>query len=165
MNIMLVFIKTNIGVQFNLRGLIMKEHSEKLLGEIYKGAKMGMQATKTVLSKSSDKALNKQLESQYDSYLKSAPEAEKKLIKNNKIPKENDILSKATLWGSIQMGTIADTGAPHIAELMINGSTMGIVDMTKSLNEYKDADMGASSLARRFIKNEESNIEQLKKYL
>lgn len=143
----------------------MKDHSEKLLGEIYKGARMGMQATKTILNKSSNQALNRELESQYQSYLKSAQEAEKKLIKSNKMPQDNDILAKATLWGSIQMETMADTKASHIAELMINGSTMGIIDMTKSINEFKDADSGTTSLARRFIKNEERNIEKLKQYL
>lgn len=143
----------------------MKEHSEKLLDEVYKGAKMGMQATKIIMSKNTDKALGQQLEKQYRSYMESAQKAEGELIKSDKIPKENDILSKATLWGSIQMGTITDTKASHIAELMINGSTMGIVDMTKNLKEYKNAESEASNLARTFIKNEQMHIEKLKQYL
>ncbi len=53
----------------------------------------------------------------------------------------------------------------HIAEMMINGTTMGIIDMTKRLNELDDADAGAKKLAEDYIVNEQQNIENLKKHL
>ena len=54
---------------------------------------------------------------------------------------------------------------PHIAEMMINGTTMGIVDMTKKLNQLDEADAGAKKLAEEFIRGQQKSIEVLKQHL
>lgn len=53
----------------------------------------------------------------------------------------------------------------HIAEIMINGTTMGIIDMTKKLNQLDYADAGAKQLAEDYLTNEQQNIEIMKKHL
>ena len=58
-----------------------------------------------------------------------------------------------------------DSSPEHMAELLTNGTTMGIVDMTKKISELGDSDAGARRLAEDFINFEEKSVEQLKKYL
>ncbi|MFA7138865.1 MAG: hypothetical protein WC151_10140, partial [Bacteroidales bacterium] len=53
----------------------------------------------------------------------------------------------------------------HIADMLIKGNTMGVTGITKSLNSHKNADPQIQSLADRFIKLEQSNIERLMKFL
>ncbi len=48
---------------------------------------------------------------------------------------------------------------------MINGSTMGIIDMTKALKNNDDVDAYATDLAQRLIKTEQNNIELMKQFL
>ena len=48
---------------------------------------------------------------------------------------------------------------------MINGTTMGIVDMTKKLNQLDEADAGAKKLAEEFIRGQQKSIEVLKQHL
>ena len=63
------------------------------------------------------------------------------------------------------MNTLADASSEHIAEILINGSNMGIVEMTKQMNRLPDADAGAKRLAEEFLRGEQRHIEELKSYL
>lgn len=65
----------------------------------------------------------------------------------------------------INMNTIKDRTPSHIAEMMIQGSTMGIVDITKKLKEYNKADKDISELGNKLLKFEQQNVEQMKTFL
>lgn len=80
-------------------------------------------------------------------------------------PDEKTGIKKMMLWGSVQMNTLMNTSTQHMAEMMINGTTMGIIDMTKKIHQLPDADKGARELAEEFISGEQQNIEDLKAYL
>ena len=69
------------------------------------------------------------------------------------------------LWGSIQMNTLLDSSEQHIAEMMINGTTMGIIDMTKKLNELEQPTAKEKEIAEEFIENSQAYIDMWKTYL
>ena len=75
------------------------------------------------------------------------------------------MFSHACLWGSVQMNTLADKSADHIAEMMIQGSIMGVIDMSRSLKRYSQADSSVKKLGEKLIETEENNIQQMKGYL
>ena len=58
-----------------------------------------------------------------------------------------------------------DASTGHIAEMMIDGSNMGITDTTKLLNNYDTRDSDAVRLARDVVRFEEHNLETMKRYL
>ena len=66
---------------------------------------------------------------------------------------------------SVGINTMISNTPSHIADMLIKGSTMGVTEMTKSLNSYKDADPDIQALADRFIKLEQDNIDRLMKFL
>ena len=67
----------------------------------------------------------------------------------------------------IQMNTLTDTTVSHMAEMMIQGSTMGITDMTKKVREFEGDGCPdrALRLGRDLISFEQENIEKLKAFL
>lgn len=146
-------------------GINTAKENESLLEEVYKATTMGIQATKIVLPKVHNEALKKQIEHQRDNYRGMAAKAKDMLRQDGQIPEHQSSYKKAMLWSSIQMNTVANKNPEHIAEMMISGTTMGIIDLTKKLNSLDDADAGAKKLAEDYLANEQCNIEELKRHL
>ncbi len=143
----------------------MAKENENLLEEIYKATKMGLDATRLVIPKVHDESLLKQIELQKKNYEGMNAKAKAMLREEGRLPEEETALKKAILRSSIKVNTLVNKKTSHIAEMMINGSTMGIVDMTKKLNDLDDADAGAKKLAEEYIANDQKNIENLKDFL
>lgn len=143
----------------------MDEQNQKLLEEIYQATAMGLEATELILPKVDDESLREEIERQGEDYKGMNAKTERMLSKVGREPVKKSPMQKAMLWGSVQMSTLMNSKPDHIAELMINGTTMGIIDMTKRLNDLKYADAGAKKLAEEFISNQQKSIENLKKHL
>jgi len=140
-------------------------YSNNLTKEVYKAAQSGLTAIQTVMPKIQNSALQKQVERQGACYKNLSEKAEKILSQNGMLPKELSAMQKATMWGAIQMHTIANASPEHIAEIMINGTTMGIVDLTKKMNDLPDAEEKDKRFAREYLSSEEKHIEALKAFL
>ncbi len=83
----------------------------------------------------------------------------------NVTPSKEKMMDQTMLWGSIQMNTLLDSSEQHIAEMMINGTTMGIIDMTKKLNELEQPKAKEKEIAEEFIENSQAYIDMWKNYL
>ena len=65
----------------------------------------------------------------------------------------------------INLQTIKDKTPSHLAGMMIQGNTMGVIDMTKSLRENQAADPPVLALAQDLLSMQKGNIEEMKPYL
>jgi hypothetical protein len=67
----------------------------------------------------------------------------------------------------VAMSTLTDASTSHLADMVIQGSTMDMNESIKLLREFEntDASEGSLALVRDIIAFEEKNIEQLKGYL
>ena len=74
-------------------------------------------------------------------------------------------MQKAMGWMSVEMNTIADKSNSKIAEMMLQGTNMGIIEGIKLKNEFPDLNNSVESVLDEFIKFQQDNVEQLKKYL
>lgn len=63
------------------------------------------------------------------------------------------------------MKLMADPSASKIAEMMIQGNTMGMTQSLRNLNDYPGKDERVRDLASKLLRTEEANIEQMKKFL
>ena len=142
-----------------------QNQNQDLLEEVYRATQMGLEGIRAVTPKIEDTQMKKEIRREEAVYQKFVSRAEEMLAAKGAIPQTHDGVKKAMLWGSVQMNTLMDSSPEHIAELLINGTTMGIVDMTKKIGELGDSDAGARRLAEDFINFEEKSVEQLKKYL
>lgn len=61
--------------------------------------------------------------------------------------------------------TLTDKSEAHLAEMLILGSTRGVIDVTHKLREYKDCDDAIKNLGFKLLWTEQTNIDELKKFL
>ena len=144
---------------------MVENQNIQLLKELYQASHMGIEAVNMVSPKVEDEGLREEIERQRQTYKGLAVKTEHMLARAGETPDSEPAVKKAMLWGSVQMNTLMDSSPSHIAEMMINGATMGIVDMTKKLNQLDEADAGAKKLAEEFIHGQQKSIEVLKQHL
>ena len=133
-----------------------------ILNELNKGIKMGMDSISNVSEKVQDDRFKQDLKYQYDEYNKILNEVNDELTNYDDFPKELNPMQKAMGWMGV---TIADKSNSKIAELMIQGTNMGIIEGVKLLNQNPEADDEVKNVLNEFIKFQENTLEQLKKYL
>jgi len=90
---------------------------------------------------------------------------EKELQEINKKVKGINIFSKSSTSTMINLKTMLNKSTSHISEMLIQGSTMGIIDMTKKLKEYNNVKGYVLSIANELLTFERNSIEEYKKYL
>lgn len=143
----------------------MKEENINALDEINKGACMGIDAIHFVLDKVEDDKLKKELEKEYKEYQKISERIEKIYPKyNDDKPHETNAITKAMTWYGIEMKTLTDTSASKIAELILQGLNMGIIEGRKILNK-KEIDQEVEELIDDYVIMQEKNVEKIKTYL
>ena len=135
------------------------------LDEINKGACMGMDAISFVLEKIEDEEFKKEIEREYDEYHKIEEEIEKTYHKyDDGKPHETNVLNKAMTWSGIEMKTLTDTSNSKIAELLLQGVNMGIIEGRKILNQKK-LNKEVRNIISKYVTMQEESVEILKKYL
>ena len=145
----------------------MNENNE-VLEFIYKDANMGVESITTLLNtiKEKDNKIKNASEDalkDYEKYLKES----KKLIHKNKLEvKEENMMAKASAWMGIKMELMKDNSDARIADMLIKGLTMGSIESSKKIDDYKDKiDKDILKLLKDFQKFQEDAINKLKKYL
>ena len=138
---------------------------ESFLGAIYKNTKMGADAIIDLLPRVKSNAMRSAMTIQLNGYERYAASAAKALQERGVTPKEENIVVRMGAKMGMAFSTMLSVTTSHIAELMIEGSNMGITDMIKLLNNYKTEDSEAVRLAREVVAFEEHNIETMKDFL
>ena len=139
--------------------------NKEFLNKIYQNAQMGVNSITYVSEKTEDNKLLGQLRHQLQQYNEIAAEAANALLQNEDFPKEKGPLAQVGLWSSVQINTLIDKSADHIAEMMMQGSSMGIIDMSKALRKYKNAEKETIALGEKLIETEEENFSKMKYFL
>ena len=138
-----------------------------MLDQLYKNVKMGSDSIIRLLGKVSDGKFKSDLTDQLNGYEGFAAKAKARLKEMGSEAKEENPVTK--LWANIgmTMSTLTDSTDSHLAQLVAEGSTMGITDGIKLLREYENTDVseGALKLVREVIEFEERNLERAKRYI
>ena len=143
----------------------MKENINAL-DEISKGACMGVDAISDILDKVEDNKFKKILKNQKEFYDDIKKEVDKIYSKYNSedIAHETNIMTKAMTWSMVNMKTLTDHSNSKIAELLLQGTNMGIVEGRKILNNKK-IDDEVSQIINNYVNKQEEFVESLKDYL
>ena len=136
-----------------------------ILNQVNQGIKMGMDSISNVSEKVQDSRLKDELLFQYDKYNEILNEVNDELTNYDDFPKELNPMQKAMGWMGVEMNTLTDKSNSKIAELMIQGTNMGIIEGVKLLNHNPDTDQPIKDILNKFIDFQQNNVEQLKKYL
>ena len=135
------------------------------LDEINKGACMGMDAISFVLDKVKDEEFKKIIEKQKQDYHDIEEKIQNIYHKyDDGKPHETNAFTKVMTWSGIEMKTLTDNSNSKIAELLLQGVNMGIIEGRKILNEKK-INKEVERIVSEYVNMQEENVEILKKYL
>lgn len=137
----------------------------EILKEINKDAKMGMDSLTIVTKKVQDEKFKKLLNNQHDEYQNIFDRTQELLVQENKNIQDVPAMQKAMAWTGIQMNTINDKSNSKLSELLIQGNDMGVIKGTKLLNESNFTSPEIENLLSDFVRLQEKNIDDLKKFL
>lgn len=141
------------------------DNSIRLLEFIFKNAKMGSETIEDLIDINEDLKFRDELIYEKETYDDFVSKVNKIMKKMGKEAKDLSFFTEMQSYLMIKMETLKDKSSEHIAGMLMQGSTMGIVQITKKLREYKDSDKEVVKLAKRLLEIEEKNFYELKKYL
>ena len=138
-----------------------------VLDELNKGASMGKDAIHYIMDKVEDNALKKELNRQYHKYKVISDEIHKlypEYAEDDKGPHETNAMTKFMTWSGIEMKTMNDDSTSHLAEILMQGTNMGIIEGRRLLN-HKGDDEKVNKLLDEYVEMQEEAVEKLKEFL
>lgn len=136
-----------------------------VLNEISKIAQMGMSSISFLTSKISDTDMKKMLVAMYSQYSNILAQVNQHFEKYGEVPDDSPFCSKMMSYWGIKMNLMRDSTTSHIAEMMIQGTLMGVIEVQKILNCGLDIDESTTKLLKEFNKFQRENIDKLNAYL
>lgn len=135
-----------------------------LLKEISKDAKMGMDSISIVIPKVKDENFESLLNEQHKEYKNIFDRTQELLVKSHEETQDTPMMQKAMSWMGIQLNTVNDTSNSKLSDLLIQGTNMGIIKGRKLLNNTSTT-KEIKNILSDFVRLQEKNVEDLKKYL
>lgn len=144
------------------------DDTQELLTYLYQDSDMALDNLTHLINKinKKDNKIKKVVEGLIKGY-------ENYLIKIKKYMKDNNydiqakpLVSKMGAYMGINMEVMKDNSDSRIADMLIQGLTMGVLSVTKKIDNYKgDVDKEVIGLAKEFKDFQQEGIDYLKKYL
>ena len=141
------------------------DQTQKLLQTIVENGRMGEDACDQLLNRTEDMNLRQELMQEKQYYEAAARDAEARLQDMGVKPHPKGPMARMGLWMGMQMNTAVDQTSSHIADIVIQGLTMGVVALTKARNSYTDASADAQGIASNLITRQQESIDRLKTFL
>ena len=144
----------------------MKKQNLNILDEVNKGATMGMNAITFVSKKVKDKNFKKVLDIEYNKYEQISYRIKDLYSQySNKNPHETNTMNKVMTWYGIQMKTINDDTVSKLAEILVQGTNLGIIEGRRLLNQNPKVSRNIKKILNDFVAMQEDSLETLKKFL
>ena len=139
----------------------------ELLQDIYSNVKMGSDSIINLLPKIKDDDMKTLMTTQLDQYEKYAQQVKNQLVAQGIEPKEANPVSKISAKIGMEMKSLQDNTTRHMAEMMVQGSTMDVTDLLQKVSVYEKCPecKNSVSLAKEIVAFEERNIEKMKEFL
>ena len=136
------------------------------LDEINKGACMGMDALSCIIEKIQDEKFKEFAVLQYERYQSISKEISKvyKKYSKDKEPHETSMMTKMMTYYGIEMRTMKEKSDSKNAELLLQGTNMGIIEGRKLLNN-KNINKEVNKIINKFVAMQEEMVERLKEFL
>ena len=137
----------------------------EILKEISKDSKMGMDSINMVGEKVQDEKFQKLLDEQHNEYQNIFDRTQEILKQHGETIEDVPAMQKMKGWMGIQMNTMNDKSNSQLSELLIQGNDMGIIKGHKLLNGSNFTTPEIENLLSDFVRLQEKNIDDLKKWL
>jgi len=139
--------------------------SQKLLIAIYKNVRIATQSIENILSSTKLNDITVELSRELSQYY--VFEKEVLMLSQSKDYnlKDNSFIQKTQVWISVKLNLLSSSCAQHIAEMMLVGTMMGIIDLVKAVANHDGAEDEIKNLANSVENFERENVEKLFEFL
>ncbi len=144
---------------------MLHKNDEEILNTIYKNSRMAYDSTGQVMTKCRDTELSEYLRRQRDHYARTCIDARTMLKSDGLSPRQIPPMQNAMAYIGISVKTAFDRSRSHIAELMYDGTNMGIVNIARSVNKCTDVSSETKRMAEQLLSGEEKYADGLRKFL
>lgn len=142
-----------------------EENNIDILDELNKGCCMGSDAVKFILEKIEDKKFKKVCEDLLEEYEDLEERINKVYDKySDDEPHETNAMNKVMTWSGIQMRTMNDGSDSKLAEMLLQGLNMGIIEGRRLINK-KDEDPKVKEIMQEYVDVQEEYVEEIKEFL
>lgn len=135
------------------------------LNRLYQNSKMGEHSIDVILKSVKNPRLQYSLQKQKEGYSQLSRKAERQIHLKREVPQDNSRLTRLSSAIGIHMNTLTNKKPSHLAQMLIQGSTIGMIDATQHLHKYQYVSPKVKGLANEMIQFEEENIQKLKHFL
>ncbi len=137
----------------------------ELLNFVYQNSQMGVDTINQLVGITNEENFKTHLTAQLNEYAQINSSAKTMLQQKGHDEKGLSKLTQIKTYLMINLQTLKDKSSTNLAEMMIIGSTMGMVDAIKNIHKYRSVDSTTLQLMEKLQKFEENNIERLKVFL
>ena len=142
-----------------------KDSNVELLNTIYQHSKMGIDSIDYIFPKIKNNHLKKDLAAQMAGYLQFINRVSTKFDDMHHNPGDLLNLTRMPSLAYMKFKVYVDGSESHIAEMMIENSTAGMIGAQKIFNRCKNLDTEISRIGCETIYFEQKNINKLRNYL
>ena len=140
-------------------------HDIELLQFVHKTADMGIKGLEDVSGSIHAPEVRSAVSQQIQEYQEISKRSASLLKSKGEEPKDPGVMAQLSSEFMSTAKTMVNSSASKIAEMVIQGNTMGITKGTQHLNDYAGDDPQVRKLAEKLVQTEEANIAQMKKFL
>ncbi len=138
----------------------------ELLNFIYQNSQMGVDTITQLVDITTDEDFKERLHAQLKEYRQIHDKAAQMLEANGFNEEGLSAFEKIRTYLMVNFQTLSDASTSHIAEMLMVGSNMGVIDAIKNIRKYKDkAEPDIVELMEHLKRFEENNVERFKQYL
>jgi len=140
----------------------MKNKNLEILNSLFQNTTLAISSLSAIIPKTKDAKLKGELQAQFDKYHQQNEEIRKQIYAQNADPRDISMLTKKSVNLNIGMSTLINKSSGHIAEMMIQGTNMGVIDINKLLNQ---ATVDENIKQQNILSSEQQYIDKLKSFL
>lgn len=144
---------------------MIEQDTIKLLRECDAGIKMGVESIDEVIDHVQSEDFRAKLNYCKDEYAHLQTEVDRLLDKYHDDGKDPNPVAKGMSWMKTNMKLAMEKTDAAIADLMTDGSNMGVKSLNRYLNQYAAADEVSKDITKRLIKLGENLTNDIRPYL
>lgn len=141
-------------------------YNAELLNFVYQNSQMGVDTITQLVDITKDETFKEQLHAQLKEYRQIHDQAAQMLEANGFNEEGLTAFEKIRTYLMVNFQTLSDDSTSHIAEMLMVGSNMGVIDAIKNIRKYRQkAEPDIVELMEHLKQFEENNVERFKQYL
>lgn len=150
-----------------MAGSVKVRDASALLSDVYRNVRMAEDSIINLMPKVTEEKLKNMLTVQISVYSAFSSRAAKELAEAGVKPEEENMMTKMGAKMGILMNTLKDSTQEHLAQMLIEGTTMGVGELLRAIRDTQNNGIcgEALRLANDVLSYEEQVVEEMKGYL